>query len=78
MLFFFSLNNDWIRIEGLGLGVASEVGREMREYRQEDEIRRDRNELEMAKQREYALEQRLAQLERAQAGQAPVLPPVTK
>ena len=59
---------------GIGLGVANEVGREMREYRQEDEIRRDRSELEMAKQREYALEQRLAQLERAQAGQAPVLP----
>ena len=66
------------RRKGLGLGVANGIGREMREYRQEDEIRKDRSELEMAKQREFALEQRLAQLERAQAGQAPVLPPVSK
>jgi hypothetical protein len=66
------------RLKGIGLGVAGSVGREMREYRQEDQIRQDRSELEMAKQREFALEQRLAQLERAQGGQAAILPPVSK
>ncbi len=42
------------------------MGREVREMRQEDQIRQARTEAEMAKQREYALEQRLNNMEMQQ------------
>ena len=41
----------------------------MREMRQEDQIRQARTEAEMAKQREYALEQRLNNMEMQQNAQ---------
>jgi hypothetical protein len=54
---------------GVGLGIAGEVGREMREYRQEDQIRQARSEAEQAKQRNFALEQRLSNMEMQQNAQ---------
>ncbi|GFH60736.1 hypothetical protein CTEN210_17212 [Chaetoceros tenuissimus] len=49
------------------LGAVSAIGNEMRDIRQENEIARERAELEVSKQRQYQLEQRLAQLESQQA-----------
>uniref|UniRef100_A0A7S3Q370 Uncharacterized protein n=1 Tax=Chaetoceros debilis TaxID=122233 RepID=A0A7S3Q370_9STRA len=49
------------------LGAVNMIGREMREGRQEAEIRDGRNELQDSKQREFQLEQRLNQLEQNQA-----------
>mmetsp|Transcript_2236 Transcript_2236/g.3021 ORF Transcript_2236/g.3021 Transcript_2236/m.3021 type:complete len:225 (+) Transcript_2236:116-790(+) len=54
---------------GMGLGIAGEVGREMREYRQEGEIRESRTELQMAREREFQLEQRINQMEANQNAQ---------
>merc|ERR1712232_593617 len=48
----------------LGLNAIEGVGREIRESGQEREIARERAELEVAKQRQFELEQRLAALER--------------
>lgn len=48
-------------------GAVSAIGNEMRDVRQENEIARERAELEVSKQRQYQLEQRLAQLESQQA-----------
>jgi len=50
----------------LGLNAINGVGREIRESGQEREIARERSELEVAKQRQFELEQRLAALERKQ------------
>merc|ERR1712127_431868 len=54
---------------GLAIGVSAinSIGNGMREARQEGEIARSRAELEVAKQREANMEQRLLQLERNQA-----------
>jgi len=54
---------------GMGFGIAGEVGREMREYRQEGEIRESRTELQMAREREFQLEQRINQMEANQNAQ---------
>mmetsp|Transcript_12439 Transcript_12439/g.23337 ORF Transcript_12439/g.23337 Transcript_12439/m.23337 type:complete len:216 (-) Transcript_12439:166-813(-) len=49
------------------LGAVSAIGNEMRDIRQENEIARERAELEVSKQRQAQLEQRLYELERNQA-----------
>jgi len=49
------------------LGVVNAIGNEMREGRQEAEIRREREELQESKQRQFMLEQRLNQMEQSQA-----------
>jgi len=55
---------------GYGLGAASNLGNEFRDYNQEREITQSKIELEQTKAREAALEQRLKALEDAQrAGQ---------
>jgi len=54
---------------GIGLGIAGEVGREMREFRQEDQIRQARSDAQAAKEREFALEQRLNNMEMQQNAQ---------
>ena len=51
------------------LGAVNAIGNEMREGRQENEIARERSELEASKQRQQQLEQRLYELERNQAAQ---------
>lgn len=49
------------------LGVVNAIGNEMREGRQEAEIRREREELQESKNRQFMLEQRLNQMEQQQA-----------
>uniref|UniRef100_A0A7S3Q3C0 Uncharacterized protein n=1 Tax=Chaetoceros debilis TaxID=122233 RepID=A0A7S3Q3C0_9STRA len=49
------------------LGAVNMIGNEMREGRQEAEIRNERNELQESKQRQFQLEQRLNQMEQNQA-----------
>lgn len=49
------------------LGAVSAIGNEIRDVRQENEIARERAELEVSKQRQAQLEQRLYELERNQA-----------
>ena len=49
------------------LGAVNAIGNEMRDIRQENEIARERAELEVSKQRQQQLEQRLYELERNQA-----------
>lgn len=51
----------------LGLSAVNSIGNGMRENRQENEIMRSRSELEMAKQKNFELEQRLRQVEMRQA-----------
>jgi len=51
----------------LGLGAVNSIGNGMRENRQENEIMRSRSELEMAKQKNFELEQRLRAVEMRQA-----------
>lgn len=51
---------------GYGLGAASNMGNEFRDYNQEREITQSKIELEQTKAREAALEQRLKALEDAQ------------
>jgi len=48
------------------------IGDSYRDYRQDDEIRRDRSELEEAKFQQMQLEQRIAQLEGASRAPQPV------
>jgi hypothetical protein len=51
------------------LGAVNAIGNEMRDQRQENEIARERAELEVSKQRQAQLEQRLNELERGQVMQ---------
>jgi len=48
---------------GLGLNAINQIGNDMRDYRQESEIRDTRSQLEQSKMREAELEARLRQLE---------------
>ncbi|GKZ00979.1 hypothetical protein MPSEU_001049400 [Mayamaea pseudoterrestris] len=50
---------------GYGLGAINSAGDQMRDYRQDSEIQRDRVELEMEKQKSAELEARIKQLEMA-------------
>ena len=54
---------------GLGLNAVNNIGNEIRDYRQEGEIRDTRMELERSKMREGELEARLRALEQQQGGQ---------
>ena len=47
----------------LGLNAVSQIGNDMRDYRQETEIQRTRAELDAAKLRESEMESRMRQLE---------------
>ena len=71
----------------LGLNAVGNVGRDMRDYRQEGEIRETMTELQKSQMREQQLEQRLQALEQGQVlqqqqpmpmqqQQQQVLPPV--
>ena len=53
---------------GLGLNAINQIGKDMRDYRQESEIQRTRAELENAKYREAEMEARLRQLESQNQG----------
>ncbi len=58
---------------GYGFGALNAVGNDIRDFRQEGEIQRERAELDAAKQREAELAARIAQLEQSQGiNSAPV------
>jgi hypothetical protein len=54
---------------GIGLNAIGNIGNEMRDYRQEGEIQRTRQELQAAQIREADMQARLRSLEMAQNGQ---------
>lgn len=54
---------------GLGLNAINQIGNDMRDYRQEGEIRDARVQLEQARIREAEMEARLRALENGQSGQ---------
>lgn len=55
---------------GIGLNAMNQIGNDMRDYRQETEIRDTRSELQRSQMREAEMEARLRQLEAQQQGQA--------
>jgi hypothetical protein len=54
---------------GLGLNAINQIGNDMRDYRQENEIRDARTQLEQSKMREAEMEARLRVLEQGQVNQ---------
>jgi cell division protein FtsB len=55
--------NSFVLLTGLGFGLGGGFGNSYRDYRQDDELARERAELDQARLRSAELEQRIAQLE---------------
>ncbi len=53
---------------GLGLNAVSQIGNDMRDYRQESEIQQTKSALQDSKMREAQMEARLRQLEMQSQG----------
>ena len=53
---------------GYGLGAMNSIGDTVRDYRQDSDIQRDREELEVSKQKQAELEARIRELEKTTSG----------